>query len=160
MFPETDRVGSCANLGHSMCHSNSACKDHQGSPRGYCCSCLNGWFGDGRTCLPRGEPQRVSGRVHGSVNGVDVVDQDLHCYVVTKDGRTYTAISRVDRLIGFDAQALIPTGVPVAWLFSLPLMGSKNGFALTGGRFNYTADIQFLDSGHRSTVRMSYQVGA
>ena len=51
-------------------------------------------FGDGKNCLPNGVPQRVNGVVGGTINSVSVVEQSLHCYVVTADGRTYTAISR------------------------------------------------------------------
>ena len=54
-------------------------------------------FGDGKNCLPNGIPQRVNGVVGGSMNSVSIVEQSLHCYVVTADGRTYTAISRYDR---------------------------------------------------------------
>ena len=51
-------------------------------------------FGDGKNCLPDGIPQRVNGVVCGTINSVSVIEQSLHCYVVTADGRTYTAISR------------------------------------------------------------------
>ena len=49
-------------------------------------------FGDGSICLPNGVPQRISGQVNGVVNDIHIVDQKLHCYVVTENGRTYTAI--------------------------------------------------------------------
>ena len=49
-------------------------------------------FGDGSICLPNGVPQRISGQVNGVVNDIPIVDQRLHCYVVTENGRTYTAI--------------------------------------------------------------------
>ena len=51
-------------------------------------------YGDGKSCLPNGIPQRVNGIVNGKINSVDVKEQSLHCYIVTQDGRTYTAISR------------------------------------------------------------------
>ena len=51
-------------------------------------------YGDGKTCLPNGIPQRVNGIVNGRINSADIVEQSLHCYIVTQDGRTYTAISR------------------------------------------------------------------
>ena len=51
-------------------------------------------YGDGKNCLPNGIPQRVNGIVNGRINSIDIVEQSLHCYVVTQDGRTYTAISR------------------------------------------------------------------
>jgi nidogen (entactin) len=80
----------CAS-GHMVCHSSSSCEDLRD---GFCCKCINGWYGDGRTCLPKGIPQRVTGKVNGMVNSVSIEDQELHCYVVTEDGRTYTAISK------------------------------------------------------------------
>ena len=51
-------------------------------------------YGDGKNCLPNGIPQRVNGIVNGRINSIDIVEQSLHCYIVTQDGRTYTAISR------------------------------------------------------------------
>ena len=47
---------------------------------------------------------RVYCRVSGTLNGVMIVEQDLHCYIVTADGRTYTAISRISPDIGWDIQ--------------------------------------------------------
>ena len=47
---------------------------------------------------------RVNCRVSGTLNGVMIVEQDLHCYIVTADGRTYTAISRISPDIGWDIQ--------------------------------------------------------
>ena len=61
-------------------------------------------------------------RVNGVLNGVEVTNQDLHCYVVgtflvydfnddilqvTADGRTYTAISRIPGTLGWDMQVLL-----------------------------------------------------
>jgi nidogen (entactin) len=42
--------------------------------------------------------------VNGNVNGVSIQEQDLHCYIVTADGRTYTAISRIPPDVGWDIQ--------------------------------------------------------
>lgn len=51
-------------------------------------------------CLPpAGAPQRVSGKVSGTVNvgstPVELNSIDLHAYIVVGDGRAYTAISEV-----------------------------------------------------------------
>ena len=70
----------------------------------------------------------ICSRVNGVVNGITITQQvryiilqyflniikhlfvclfqDLHCYVVTSDGRTYTAISRVIPELGWDLQVL------------------------------------------------------
>jgi nidogen (entactin) len=64
---------------------------------GFCCACANGYFGDGVACVPVSVPRRVSGSISGTVNGFHIKDQDVHSYVVTEDGRTYTALSKIDR---------------------------------------------------------------
>lgn len=47
-----------------------------------------------------GAPQRVSGKVSGTVmvgsTPVELKNIDLHAYIVVGDGRAYTAISEVD----------------------------------------------------------------
>ena len=48
-------------------------------------------------------------------------------------------MQRIDPMVGFDMQGLTVIGNPVAWLFAKPQNGGVNGFALTGGIFNYTA---------------------
>lgn len=48
---------------------------------------------------PAGAPQRVSGKVSGTVavgpTPVELSNIDLHAYIVVGDGRAYTAISEV-----------------------------------------------------------------
>jgi hypothetical protein len=44
--------------------------------------------------LANGYPQRIRGKVNGVINSVRIDEQDLHCYIVVDDGRTYTAISK------------------------------------------------------------------
>ena len=57
--------------------------------------------------------------------------QDLHCYVVTEDGRTYTAISRIPPSVGTAMQALTPIGTPIAWLFARRMgEGARQGFPI------------------------------
>ena len=48
--------------------------------------------------------ENLSCSVNGQLNGIDIVGQDLHCYVVTEDGRTYTAISRISDTLGWQMQ--------------------------------------------------------
>lgn len=51
------------------------------------------------TLPPAGAPQRVSGKVSGTVmvgtTPVELGNIDLHAYIVVGDGRAYTAISEV-----------------------------------------------------------------
>ena len=79
--------------------------------------------------------------------------------MVTEDGRTYTALSKIPPMIGTAIQSLTCVGTPIAWLFGRPL-GEKapNGFTLTGGHFNYTARIKFPDTGHEVTVKLDFKV--
>lgn len=154
------------------CHSSANCQDVNDE---FCCNCINGWYGDGRICLPKGIPQRVTGKVNGELNAFRIIEQELHCYVVTEDGRTYTAISkyvrafsrtilqriflfRVDKNLGEDIQSLSVIGTPIAWLFALPLTaGSQNGFTVSGGKFNYTAEVFFPQSGKSARVSMVFK---
>jgi len=79
------------------------------------------------------EAQRISGKVTGVVNGVEISDVDLHAYVVTNDGRTYTAISRIPDEIGYSLQSLYAVGSILGFLFALPQQPTlRNGFVLTG----------------------------
>ena len=73
------------------CHSSATCENLS---KGFCCKCIQGWYGDGKNCLPKDIPQRVTGKVDMCVNDITVEKQELHCYVLTQDGRTYTAISK------------------------------------------------------------------
>ena len=79
------------------------------------------------------EAQRISGKVSGVVNGYRLDDVDLHAYVVTNDGRTYTAISRIPATVGYSLQALYTVGSVLGFLFALPQQPAlHNGFMLTG----------------------------
>lgn len=72
---------------------------------------------------PAGAPQRVSGKVSGTVTvgttPVVLDNIDLHAYIVVGDGRAYTAISEVS------APALLPSvnhftvrcGAEAGWIF-------------------------------------------
>ena len=79
------------------------------------------------------EAQRISGKVSGVVNGFRLDDVDLHAYVVTNDGRTYTAISRIPDTVGYSLQSLYAVGSILGFLFALPQQPMlHNGFVLTG----------------------------
>lgn len=60
-------------------------------------------------------------------------EEDLHSYVVTSDGRAYTAVSKMNDSIGFDLQPLSMLGGVVGWLFARSTSTSApNGYQLTG----------------------------
>ncbi|XP_042869908.1 nidogen-like isoform X3 [Penaeus japonicus] len=147
-----DEPGSCA-LDGSVCHSHSECTDY--TP-GFCCSCVDTHFGNGLNCLKKDEPLRVTGKVIGKINGVELVDADLHSYVLTAEGRTYTAISRVPSAIGYDIQSMTSLGVGVAWLFAKSVGEAPNGFSVSGANFNRTTDVNFPQTGHNVVVQQHF----
>lgn len=81
-------------------------------------------------------PQRVNGRVQGIINGIILSDLDMHTYIVTSDGRSYSAISRVPSSIGPAIQILNTIGGAIGWLFALPTsIKAVNGYSITGRIF-------------------------
>lgn len=70
--------------------------------------------------------------MNGLINGVRIKDYDIHAYVVTKTGRTFTAISKVPSSLGHDMQSLSVIVSVMGWLFALPDPGAKNGYEMTG----------------------------
>ncbi|XP_031842323.2 nidogen isoform X2 [Nomia melanderi] len=146
-------VASC-RTGATTCHSKATCVDYE---VGFCCHCKEGFFGNGKSCQPNDVPLRVIGRISGTINNVEFPSRDLQCYVQTKDGRTYTALSRVPNEIGATFQLLGNLGGVIGWLFAKPIGETKNGYELTGGVFNHTAVLTFLPSGETVTIRSNYQ---
>jgi hypothetical protein len=53
---------------------------------------------------------------------------------------------------------MTPISTPIAWLFAQPIQGAENGFSVTGGVFNYTADLHFTDTGHTAQVKYVFKV--
>ena len=83
--------------------------------------------------IPVGSPQRVNGKVEGAVNGVAIASANIHIYVVTTDGRAFTAISVIDRSIGVPMLITYPVGGIMGWLFAkIDSPGASNGFMITG----------------------------
>lgn len=150
---ETDAAESCA-VGGSLCHSNAICTDY--TP-GFCCSCEDKYLGNGINCIPKEKPMRVTGKVIGNVNGVRLTDSDLHSYVLTAEGRSYTALSRVPDQIGYDLQSITAIGTGIAWLFASPVNNVKNGFVTTGGTMNRTVEVDFPQTGHRVEVQQQFE---
>lgn len=101
-------------------------------------------------------PLRVIGRVSGKINGEEFSTRDLQCYVQTKDGRTYTALARVPENIGQNFQLLSSLGGVIGWLFAKPIGETKNGYQLTGGLFNHTAELVFTQTNDRVIIKSTY----
>uniref|UniRef100_H2T9F0 Nidogen 2 n=1 Tax=Takifugu rubripes TaxID=31033 RepID=H2T9F0_TAKRU len=136
-----------------QCSQNAFCSDY---PSGYCCHCQSGFYGNGRHCLPEGAPQRVSGKVSGTVNvgstPVVLNNIDLHAYIVVGDGRAYTAISEVPELAGLALMPVAPIGELFGWLFALELPNSQAGFKITGAKFARHAEVVFYPGNQRLSV--------
>ncbi|XP_035215631.1 LOW QUALITY PROTEIN: nidogen-2-like, partial [Stegodyphus dumicola] len=137
------------------CPPHSTCVDHP-DRKGFCCVCKSNYFGNGRNCVEKNSPQRMNGKVSGIINDIPLQEADLHAYIVTEDGRTYTAVSRVPPAVGSDLQVLTPLGGVVGWLFAVSRSGAPNGFTITGGAFNRTVEVDFPQSGHHVYIEESF----
>ncbi|XP_076174255.1 nidogen isoform X2 [Ptiloglossa arizonensis] len=148
----TKQAASC-RTGATTCHSKATCVDFE---VGFCCDCKQGFFGNGKSCQPNDVPLRVIGRISGKINEVEFPSRDLQCYVQTKDGRTYTALSRVLDEIGASFQLLGNLGGVIGWMFAKPIGETKNGYELTGGLFNHTAELTFPAREEKVIIRSQY----
>ncbi|XP_014478375.1 PREDICTED: nidogen-2 isoform X2 [Dinoponera quadriceps] len=146
------QAASC-RTGATTCHSKATCIEYE---IGFCCSCKQGFFGNGKSCQPNDVPLRVIGRISGTINDIEFPSRDLQCYVQTQDGRTYTALSRVPEEIGASFQLLGNLGFVIGWLFAKPIRDTENGYELTGGLFNHTAELDFPSTGDKVTIRSNY----
>uniref|UniRef100_A0A3B4DXX7 Nidogen 2a (osteonidogen) n=1 Tax=Pygocentrus nattereri TaxID=42514 RepID=A0A3B4DXX7_PYGNA len=148
----TENKETCERF-QQHCSQNAFCTDY---PSGYCCHCHSGFYGNGRHCLPNGAPQRVNGKVRGTVNvGLSAVrldNIDLHAYIVVGDGRAYTAISEVPEPLGWALMPVAPIGGLFGWLFALKLPNSHNGFNITGAEFTRHADVTFYPGNQRLSI--------
>ncbi|RWS16291.1 Nidogen-1-like protein [Dinothrombium tinctorium] len=134
---------TCAQT-FTPCPANSKCNEYKS---GFCCECSEGTFGNGRECLENDKYQRMSGKIVGYLNKNQLENVDIHAYIDTKEGKTFTAISRIPPNIGPDAQGLFTIGTIIGWIFAKQNTGAKNGFSITGGLFNRTTDIEFPKTG-------------
>ncbi|CAK9821012.1 Ndg [Anthophora plagiata] len=148
----TNQVANCRTEA-TDCHSKATCVDYE---VGFCCHCKRGYFGNGKSCQPNDVPLRVNGKIFGIINNVEFPERDLQCYVQTEDGRTYTAMSRVPEEIGASFLLLGNLGGVIGWLFAKSVGGTKNGYQLTGGMFNHTAELTFPSTGDKVTIRSNY----
>uniref|UniRef100_A0A7N8YPF2 Nidogen 2a (osteonidogen) n=1 Tax=Mastacembelus armatus TaxID=205130 RepID=A0A7N8YPF2_9TELE len=136
-----------------QCSQNAFCSDYA---TGFCCHCRPGFYGNGRHCLPDGAPQRVSGKVRGTVivgsTPVTLNNIDLHAYIVVGDGRAYTAISEVPEPVGWALMPVAPIGELFGWLFALELPNSQVGFKFTGAEFTRHAEVTFYPGNQRLSI--------
>uniref|UniRef100_A0A3B4WGN0 Nidogen 2 n=1 Tax=Seriola lalandi dorsalis TaxID=1841481 RepID=A0A3B4WGN0_SERLL len=143
---------SCSRF-QQQCSQNAICSDYT---TGFCCHCRPGFYGNGRHCLPDGAPQRVSGKVSGTVTvgstPVHLNNIDLHAYIVVGDGRAYTAISEVPEPVGWALMPVAPIGELFGWLFALELPNSQAGFKITGADFTRRAEVIFYPGNQRLSI--------
>ncbi|XP_031340654.1 nidogen-like [Photinus pyralis] len=143
-------VPKSCEKGASQCHGFAKCIDHA---EGFCCSCRELYYGNGKFCVKKDAPIRVNGKVNGEINGEKLSNLDLQSYIVMVDGRAYTAISKIPEPIAHSFQSLYTVGGLLGWVFAKPVADSVNGFQLTGGVFNQTATIIFKNTNHKVTIK-------
>ncbi|XP_041987449.1 nidogen [Aricia agestis] len=144
---------TCAQSGTSVCHTQARCVDYQA---GICCQCIEGFYGNGKSCIKNNVPLRLNGRLNGVINNINLNDVNIQAYVVISDGRTYTALTQAPASLGTSLQTLSVLGGVIGWLFAKPIGSAKNGYQLTGGVFNYTADIFYPGTGDRVTINQEF----
>ncbi|XP_036309397.1 nidogen-1 isoform X1 [Pipistrellus kuhlii] len=155
----TDSRPTCANSRH-QCSVHAECRDYA---TGFCCSCVAGYTGNGRQCVAEGSPQRVNGKVRGRVfvgsSPAPVVFEhtDLHSYVVTNQGRSYTAISTIPEAVGYALLPLAPVGGIIGWMFAVEQDGFRNGFSMTGGEFTRQAEVTFVGHPGKLVVKQEFR---
>uniref|UniRef100_A0A1B6D9X9 Nidogen n=1 Tax=Clastoptera arizonana TaxID=38151 RepID=A0A1B6D9X9_9HEMI len=147
-------IDSTCNSHSTSCHSKADCIDHV---EGFCCKCLTGYFGNGRACLQEDIPLRVNGKVSFDINGIKESEIVIQSYVITTDGRSYTALSKVPSVIGRDMQLINIISNIIGWLFAKPIGEALNGYQVTGGVFNQSADISFSKTKDRIEVHQQFQ---
>ncbi|XP_060532500.1 nidogen [Cylas formicarius] len=143
---------SCAEA-PAACHSQARCIDFD---EGFCCECNQRYYGDGKYCVKANAPLRVMGKVNGVINGERLNNLDLQSYIVTNEGRAYTAISKIPESVGSDVQTLQILGGVIGYLFAKPTGGAQNGFQITGGHFNHTASLKFINTNQELTVKQKF----
>ncbi|XP_055791289.1 nidogen-1 [Salvelinus fontinalis] len=149
---------TCAN-NRNKCSTFADCKDYAS---GYCCHCRPGYYGNGIQCVSEGKPQRMNGKVNGRVyvgnspSPVEFNSNDLHSYVVANDGRAYVAISTIPARLGPSLQPLSALGAVIGWAFALEQPGYKNGFSIIGGEFRCQAEVTFLPTQEKLTIKQVF----
>ncbi|XP_051915068.1 nidogen-2 isoform X31 [Hippocampus zosterae] len=148
----TENKETCARF-QQQCSQNAFCSDYA---TGFCCHCQPGFYGNGRHCLPEAAPQRVSGKLSGTVTvgltPVELNNIDLHAYIVVGDGRAYTAVSEIPEPVGWALMPAAPIGELFGWLFALELPNSQAGFKTTGAEFTRHAELVFYPGNQRLLI--------
>ncbi|KAM4607761.1 nidogen-1 [Polymixia lowei] len=151
--------GTCANSANK-CSTFADCRDYSS---GYCCHCRPGFYGNGIQCVAEGKPQRMNGKVHGSLyvgnspSLIEFTSNDLHSYVVVNDGRSYVAISDIPDSLGPSLQPLSALGGVIGWAFALERPGFKNGFSIIGGEFTRQAEVTFLPGNEKLIIKQEFK---
>lgn len=140
-------------MGKLKCHSFAKCTD---TSRGFCCTCNEGYYGNGYSCLKNDIPIRVSGKLTGTI-GNKSLNSQLQSYVVMTDGRSYTAISPLSVEFGYPLQLIQALGGVVGWLFAKPTGNVKNGYQITGGKLNHTTFIRFETTHEELKIIQQFQ---
>lgn len=84
----------------------------------------------------------MNGKVYGELNGYTIENLDMHVYIVTRDGRAYTAISRIVPQMEGNLRSLITVGGIMGWLFAQPQHpDTKNGYMLSGIKLTSTCAV-------------------
>uniref|UniRef100_H2XLM3 Nidogen-1 n=1 Tax=Ciona intestinalis TaxID=7719 RepID=H2XLM3_CIOIN len=152
----------CARDPNACTAENSVCVNHD---NGYCCKCQSTTYGNGKVCLVKDEPIRVNGNVTGTVdvrssdgriNRVSVSNVDFHSYVITNQGRAYTAISDVSPMLGSALQPISAIGDIIGWLFAVTDDSTVNGFQYTGGSLQRRVSLTFSNSDYRFDMRQRF----
>jgi nidogen (entactin) len=143
---------TCADA-PTYCHVEARCTDYE---EGFCCQCKKQYYGNGRFCVKKDVPLRVNGKINGRINDERLENLDLQSYIVMVDGRAYTAISKIPEPIGFDVQSLQILGGVIGYVFAKPIRNAQNGYQFTGGVFNHTATLKFLNTSQTVTIKQKY----
>ncbi|RZB39705.1 nidogen-1 [Asbolus verrucosus] len=143
---------SCADA-PTYCHVQAKCVDYT---EGFCCQCKKQYYGNGKFCIKKDVPLRVNGKVSGNINGERLDNLDLQSYIVMVDGRAYTAISKIPESIGFDIQSLQILGGVIGYVFAKPIRNALNAYQITGGVFNHTATLRFLNTSETIIIKQKY----
>jgi len=146
---------SCASGGSRMCSRMAQCRDQYAG--GYCCECAPPQVGNGYNCQQPSAAARINGKVTGMVNGNMIDSQDMHAYVITKDGRSYIAIAKLSSELGTAMQAAFSVGSLIGWLYAEPGHGgAQNGIMITGGTFNRTATVTYMPGREKLEIKQSF----
>nr|KAF6501595.1 nidogen 2 [Molossus molossus] len=101
-------------------------------------------------------PERVNGKVSGHLlvghTPVTFDDADLHAYIVSNDGRAYTAISHIPQPAAQALLPLTPIGGLFGWLFAAEKPGWENGFSFTGATFIHDMEVTFYPGKERVRI--------